>query len=203
MLHARQAGCSRSAHGYTLIEVLFVSALAAVVAAAALPQLTTGLQHMKAVGAARYLSARLQQARMEAMRRRANTALRFTWSGGGFRYAAYVDGNRNGVRAADILAGVDRQVGHEERLSDQFAGVWFGALPGLPAVDAGGQPPGNDPIRFGAADMATFTASGTATPGSLYIRGPAGTQYVIRVFGDTGRTRILKFHPVTQTWRAL
>jgi hypothetical protein len=104
------------------------------------------------------------------------------------------------VLSRDISDGVDRQVGPVESLNDQFPGVNFGARPGLPSVDPGSVPPGSDPIRFGSSDMAVFTASGTATPGSVYIRGRRDTQYVIRVFGDTGKVRILKYHPIPRSW---
>ena len=51
--------------------------------------------------------------------------------------------------------------------------------------------------------MATFTATGTATAGSLYIRGRRDVQYVVRIFGETGKTRILKFNPRTRQWNPL
>jgi hypothetical protein len=140
---------------------------------------------------------------MEAAARNVDVALRFTESGTSFLYGAYADGNRNGVRSADVDRGIDWRLSAEERLSDQFPQVDFGAIAGLPAVDASSVPPGNDPIRLGPADMATFTALGTATPGSVYIRGPRSLQYVIRVFGETGKTRILKFDARGRVWRSL
>jgi hypothetical protein len=85
---------------------------------------------------------------------------------------------------------------------DQFPGVDFGALPGLPGADASA-PPGSDPIRLGASDRVTFTPTGTATPGSLYVRGPGNAQYVVRILGETGRTRVLKFSAGSGTWHPL
>src|SRR5260221_1855603 len=91
------------------------------------------------------------------------------------------------------LYGAGPRIGSIDRHRDQFPGVLFGALPGLPPVDAGGQPPGNDPVRLGAGNMASFSSIGTASTGSLYIRGRQRAQYVVRIYGDTGKTRILKF----------
>lgn len=140
---------------------------------------------------------------MEAIVRNADVAVRFTRAGASFVYAVYADGNRNGVRSGDIQRGSDRRLSADERLSDQFPGVDFGAVPGLPPVDPSSAAPGSDPIRLGAGDMATFTAAGTATPGSVYIRGPRSAQYVIRIFAETGKTRILRFDTRKRVWKAL
>ena len=117
--------------------------------------------------------------------------------------AIVVDGNRNGVRLSDVQGGVDGVLRAGERLADKFANVSFGALPGLPAVDPSGTAPGADPIRLGANDMVTFTPLGSSSPGSLYIRGRGNVQYVLRVFAETGKIRILKFYPGSRQWRQL
>jgi hypothetical protein len=129
--------------------------------------------------------------------------LKVTQTPGGYSYAVYVDGNRNGVRSADIQNGTDRQLVPAERLFDQFPGVDFGALPGLPSVDPGGTPPGSDPVRLGSSSLATFAPAGTSSSGSLYIRGPRNTQYVVRIYGQTGKTRVLKFDLRTGKWKPL
>jgi type II secretory pathway pseudopilin PulG len=186
--------------GYTLIEVMFALGLCVTLAGVALPQLSAGLDDINTRAAARYLAARLQHTRTDAVRRNTNVAMRFSTIGSVARYAAYRDGNSNGVLSRDIVDGVDRQVGPLEALSDQFPDVDFGATPGLPAVDPPAAAPGSDPIRFGASDMAVFTPSGTATPGSVYIRGRRDSQYVVRVFGDTGKVRVLKYYAARRLW---
>jgi len=189
--------------GYSIVELLFVVGTAATLASVAVPQVLTGLDDFRAAGAARHIAGRLQRARMDAVVRSADVGLRVTQTAAGYSYAAYVDGNRNGVRSADIQSGVDRLLVATERLFDQFPGVDFGALPGLPAVDAGGTPPGTDPIRLGSSSLATFTATGTSSSGSLYIRGRRNAQYVVRIYGQTGKTRILKFDAVSGQWKPL
>src|SRR5262245_17723973 len=156
--------------GYSLIELLFVAGLIATLSAIAIPQTLATIDTLRAMGATHYISTRLQRARGEAVVRSADVAMRFVQSNAGYAFAAYVDGNRNGVRAADIERGIDRQLGAVERLGDSFPGIDFGAIPGLPPVDEGAIAPGADPIRLGSSDSVTFTAMGTATPGSLYIR---------------------------------
>ena len=176
--------------------------LAATVTAMAVPQSLAALDDLRAAGAARYIAARLQRARTEAIARSATVGVKFTLSGTHYAYAMYVDGNGNGVRTADIAGGVDRQVLAAERLIDQFTSVDFATLPGLPPVDPGGVPPGSDAIHLGASNIASFTPQGTATAGSIYVRG-SRAQYVVRIYNDTARTRILKFDPVTNRWRPL
>lgn len=169
----------------------------------ALPPLLAAADDARAIGGARYVAARLQRARMEAVLRSADVSLRFTQVGAAYAFAVYVDGNRNGVLSVDILHGVDFRTGSVERLPDNFPGVEFGAIPGLPAVDPGGTPPASDPIRLGSANAATFSPSGTSSTGSLYIRGARNQQFVIRLYGDTGKTRLLVFDARTRGWRPL
>jgi hypothetical protein len=137
---------------------------------------------------------------MDAVMRTTHAAVHFRQTGETYSYSTYVDGNDDGVRSLDIQQGVDREIGRRERLSDKFPGVEFGALPDLPPVDPGGAAPGNDPIRIGGSDLLSFTALGTSTSGSLYVRGPRGMQYVVRVLGETARTRILRFDRRARRW---
>ena len=192
-----------NSRGYSLIELTFVAGLTATLGATAVPPLLANLDDVRTAGAVRYMSARLQATRMEAVRRSADVALRFTRTAGGYTYAVYQDANGNGVRTRDIQRGVDRQIQVPERLRDQFAGVDFGTLPDLPPIDPAGPPPGTDPIKLGSSDILTFSALGTSSSGSLYIRGRRTAQYAIRVLGATGKTRVLKFDWRTRQWKPL
>ena len=187
------------AAGYSFLELMFVLGLVATLSAIAVPQTLASLDDSRTLGAARYLATRLQRARMEAVMRSASVGLKFTSVDGHCAYAVYVDGNGNGVRTVDIASGIDRGVAPIERLTDEFPHVDCGALPGLPPADPGGTPPGSDPVRLGASSIATFTPIGTSTTGSIYIRG-ARAQYVVRIFGDTGKTRVMKFESGTGKW---
>ena len=139
----------------------------------------------------------------EVPEQRTVAALRFVQDGPTYRYGVYIDGNANGVRAADIATGIDRLVSHEERLVDQFGGIDLGVLPALPGLDPSSAPPGTDAVKLGSGNMATFTPEGSATPGSLYILGPRSVQLMIRIVGETGRTRIFKFDTRSRVWKPL
>jgi hypothetical protein len=189
--------------GVCLIDVLAATGLIVTLSVIALPNIMAAVDDFRTAGAARYLSTSLYRIRMEAVARTASTALRFEHAGPTYRYSVVVDGNRNGVLARDIERGIDVEIRAPEQLSDRFTGVDFGALPELPPVDPSSSPPGADPIRIGTSNMITFTPRGSSTPGSLYVRGARNAQYAIRVFGDTGRTRVLKFDPARRVWRPL
>jgi len=102
---------------------MFAAGLVAVLAAAAIPQLTAGLERSRAVGAARYLASRLALARSQAVARSANVALLLSATDGTFMAGTYVDGNGDGVRTRDITAGIDTVVGVPIRLSSLFPHV--------------------------------------------------------------------------------
>jgi type II secretory pathway pseudopilin PulG len=189
--------------GYSLVELTCAVTVMATLGSVAIPPMLAALDDFRTSGAARHVAARLQRARMDAIVRSADVGLQITQTTAGYSYSVYVDGNRNGIRSLDIQTGSDRQIVQSERLFDQFPGVDFGALPGLPAVDPGGTPPGSDPIRLGAGNLATFSATGTSSTGSLFVRGRRNSQYAVRIYGQTGKVRVLKFDARTNQWKPL
>ena len=117
-------------------------------------------------------------------------ALRFVHDGSGISFQTFVDDNHNGVRTADIAAAVDRPIDDPTRLPELFPGVAIALAPEL----------GRDPVQIGASDLLSFSPLGTATSGTIYVRGRDGTQLAVRVLGVTGRTRVLRYVPHTGEW---
>jgi len=187
-----------SEHGVSVLEVLFALATTVTVGALAMAMTSTAVDEMRTAVAARYVAGRIGSTRIDAVRRGSAVALRFEAVDGEYMYAPYEDGNGNGVRTAEIREGIDRPLGPFERLRDKFPGVQFELMPGVP--DADGQAgTGADGIRIGSARILTMSVDGTATSGTLYIRGRRG-QYAVRVLGVTGRTRMLQYQPGDRTW---
>ena len=61
----------------------------------------------------------------------------------------------------------------------------------LPSPDGGGTVAAGSPaVALGAAPRLTFTPRGTATSLSMYLTGPDGTVYAVRVLGTTQRMRL-------------
>jgi hypothetical protein len=117
------------------------------------------------------------------------TAIRFERDGDRAYYSIYADGNRNGVRTADINSGVDRRVLGPLPLHGGASDVRVGINPGLPEIPPDTGWLSGDPIRFGSSDILSFSPLGTATPGTFYLAGD-GVQAAVRVNGSTARVRL-------------
>jgi type II secretory pathway pseudopilin PulG len=191
-------GAPGGAGGFTLLELMLALATATTVAALAVPLTQQSIDELRTAAAARYVAARIAAARVEALRQSRAVALRFEPIGGDYTYAPYADGNWNGIRAADIRDNVDPAIGPFERLSEKFPGVRFALTAGLPDADGAGGT-GSDGVRIGTARILTMSSDGTATSGTLYIRGRRG-QYAVRVLGVTGRTRVLQYRTGDHSW---
>jgi hypothetical protein len=130
-------------------------------------------------------------ARAQAVKRSATVALRFDGQERRTTFTTFVDGNRNGVRTADIAANIDTKLAGPVNLSDLFPGVTIGVTPETGVID---------PLQIGASRILSFTSFGTATPGTVYVRGRDGSQFAVRVLGPTARTRVLRYVSATGTW---
>lgn len=171
---------------------MFVVALFGMLAAISLPQIAVGLDRIRAVGAARYLAHQCGMARLHAVARGRYVALQFEPMAGEYAIRYVVDGNRDGVRAADISAGIDAPLTPAERLSANFPGVRIGLDPSLGL--------GTDPLRLSGSSLLSFSPEGTATAGTVYVLGRDGTQLAVRILGTTGRTRVQRYERTTATW---
>jgi prepilin-type N-terminal cleavage/methylation domain-containing protein len=188
--------------GFSILELLFTVAIAGTLAAIAVPQSLRTLDDFRTRSAARYLAQRLGDARLSAIKRSAALGLRFEPSLGDYRISTVVDGNRNGLRTADIQGGIDRTLTEPEMLAANFPGVTLGIVEGVP--DADGQPAGStDGMRVGPSRLLTMNANGASSSGTVYVRGRDRSQYAVRVLGATGRVRVLKFDHVRRRWADL
>jgi prepilin-type N-terminal cleavage/methylation domain-containing protein len=190
-----------SQHAFTLIELLLVVALFVVVSSVSVPLVATSLDSSRTWGAAKYLAGRLNFARSEAVKRSVFVAMRVQAYGTSYRCTLYLDGNENGVRTADIDRRVDAQLGAPERIDEKFGGVTFGILDGVTAVDSSELlGAGTDPVRFGQSDLISFNPNGSASAGTLYLRGRGRHQVAVRVLGITGRVRVLRYRFDARQW---
>jgi type IV fimbrial biogenesis protein FimT len=187
--------------GYSLVELLVSIALASLLAGFAVPAVLGAREGVRALGAADYVANMLHLARLEALRRHANVAVRFEPDVEGYRLAFYADGNGDGVRSAQVESGTDFMIRGPERLEDQFPGVTFGLDEQVGPIDPGDRFSDRDPIKVGRSRMLSFSPAGTCTPGTLYVLGRGRRQLAVRVLGATGRLRVLEFNFGTLTWR--
>jgi type II secretory pathway pseudopilin PulG len=107
------------------------------------------------------------------------------------RWRVLADGNGNGITTADIASGVDAPTTTWTWLFRE--GVARLAVErDLPDADGDGViAAGSTPVRLGVVPRIVFTARGTSSAGSLYVAGPGGRAYAIRLLGTTQRVRLL------------
>jgi prepilin-type N-terminal cleavage/methylation domain-containing protein len=213
----------RSARGMSLLELLAVLSVAGIASGIAFASVEGDVSSAREAGAARAFAMRVRQTRLEAIQRSASVALQFittssTTSSTPSSFHAYVDGNGNGVRTREIASGVDPPLNAVAALNDALSGVRFARASDVPAVgddgstsgggaggaaagDAGGggADEGEGAIRFGAAGLLSFAPTGSGTSGTVYLRGTT-RQFAVRVYGPTGRVRLLEFDRHARAW---
>ncbi len=185
--------------GFTAIELLLSVAIAVTTLGIAIPATSSALDDMRTSTAARYLAGRIVSARLDAVQRSAPVAFRFERIGGAYAFATFADGN--GVRLTEMADGTDPPLTASERLSAHFAGVDFALTGGVPDLDGAVSAADGDGVRIGSARILTLGPDGTATSGTLYLRGRRG-QYAVRVLGATGRVRLFQYRPGAREWKA-
>jgi len=192
--------------GWTLVELLVVFALLSLLVAMVLPHVVAAAGGVTVRLAADEVMGALRETRIVGLRLGTYVGVKFrTADDGGVTYAIYRDGDGDGVRTADIDAGVDPLVGAPRRLQHFGRSVRFGFPPGPAPRDPGS--PGrrldrlDDPIRFNRSDIASFSPLEGATPGTVYLTDGARRLVAVRVTGRTGRVRILTYDGARETWR--
>lgn len=190
------------ARGYTLIDTVVAAALCSTLSAAAVPVIGGTLERERTSVGARVLAGQLQRARIEALTRARSVALRLDIAGGRSSLRLFMDGDGDGVRQADIDAGVDPPLMPLEFLDQHARGVALRINQAI--TDAGGAgelQAGDDPLRIGNTALVAFSPLGGATSGTLYVASQRGPQMAIRVFGATGRVRLMTFDAQARQWR--
>lgn len=177
--------------GFSLAETLVALAILMLAAAAVGPHLKAYSQQAHLVGAAQTFQGAFRRARSMAIRSSVYHAIVFDGDGNEAQFALYRDGNGNGVRRADIRAGVDPLVERHVPVTGPVSDVSVAIRPGLPAIPPDTGTLSGDAIRFGSSNILSFSPLGTATPGTFYILGRNGRQAAVRVTGGSSRVRTM------------
>lgn len=191
--------------GFTLVELLVVLAIFSIVLALGVPAILDSTARLRVNLAAAEAATALRLARMTAVRSRAYVAIRFEESGRTVTTAVYGDGDGDGVRLRDIRRGIDPQLRAPMPLRRVGASVRLGFPPGPPPRDPGSPRRRmrrlDDPIRFNRSNMASFSPIGTSTPGSLYFTDGKSQLAVVRLFGRTGKVKVLLYDRESEEWK--
>jgi hypothetical protein len=141
-------------------------------------------------------------ARSLAIAQDRNVALRFRYLEGAWTYALYEDGDGDGVRSADIQTGRDPLVRASRMIAKDEVVVGFPTFP-VTDPDTGDPLPADaSPVRFGNSALCSFSPTGSATSGSIFLTNRFNDAAVIRVYGPTARIRVLRFDRASGRWRS-
>ena len=191
-----------SARGVALVDVLAAMGLSVVIAAVAVPVIGGTLEREHTLIGAHYLSAQVQRARLESLKRAVAVAVRLEELDGRASVQLFADGNGNGVLQKDLNRRIDPALTTREWLDDHARGVSLQI--NQPIADVGGGADlaaGDDPVRIGNSSLVSFSPLGSATSGTLYVAAGRGPQMAIRIYGATGRVRVLRFDAQARQWR--
>ena len=191
-----------SARGMALVDVLAATGLSLVMAGMAVPVVGGTLERERTLVGAHYLAAAVQRARLEALKRSAVVAVRLQELDGRTSVQLFADGNGNGDLQKDINRRIDPALTTREWLDDHARGVSLQI--NQPIADVGGGADlaaGDDPVRIGNSSLVSFSPLGSATSGTLYVAAGRGPQMAIRIYGATGRVRVLRFDAQARQWR--
>jgi hypothetical protein len=177
--------------------MVIVLAVASCVLGLSLPVLTNGADATRTRDAASFLAGQFRLARQRAVMTGRHVAIVFDDLAGDVGWRLCEDGDRDGVSRGDIDSGRDRCLDSAQPLSHRFSQVAVAYVPGVPGPDGEVNPL---PLRFGLGRMAVFTPTGTASGGTMAVRGAGEAQFAIRVSGVTGRTRVLRFNFGSLEW---
>ena len=185
-----------------LIDSVCAIAICLAMGAMAVPVIGGTLDREHVLVCARYLAGQVQRARLEALRRGAAVAVRLEIVGERTSARLFADGNGNGVLQRDIDRGVDVALTGLDWLDDHARDVSLRINQQVPDIGGSGSlNPGSDPLRIGNTSLLAFSPLGSATSGSLYVSAHGGPQMAIRVYGATGRVRVLMFDAPARQWQ--
>jgi prepilin-type N-terminal cleavage/methylation domain-containing protein len=196
----------RADSGFNLVELLVamaVTALSLSLAAPSLDRLSAGIRLRLAAGE---VTGALQQARAFAIAHDCKVGVKFrTEADGSVSFALYRDGDGDGVRNDDIVAGVDPMAEPGRTLEHLGRRARFGFPPGGaprdPADPSRRLARRDDPIRFNRSDLASFSPLEGSTPGSVYLTDGQRRLVVVRLDSRSGRPHLLVWDPDADRWR--
>jgi prepilin-type N-terminal cleavage/methylation domain-containing protein len=191
----------RREHGLTLVETLVVLAIIGIVVNASGPAFANYRRAASMRAEVAEVRGILRAVRSRAIMRSTYAGVKFVRAGDVWTYSLYDDGNGNGIRTAEITSGVDRRYGGPLMLVPHYniAGI---ALLSRPIRDPDGDPllPSASAVQFGSGTICSFSPTGAATSGTIYITDGAGKLCALRVYGASGRVRVLRYDSVAQRW---
>ncbi len=116
-------------------------------------------------------------------------------------FASYDDGNGNGIANADITKNIDRRYFGPAVVMPSFHTASISLLPKtIRDPDGDKLLPTDNALQFGVSTICSFSQLGGGTPGTVYISDGIDHLYAVRVYGATGKVRMLRYDDGKQKW---
>ena len=153
------------------------------------------------LAAAHEMRTLLREIRSRAIARDCHSGVKFVKTGANWTYTLYDDGNGNGISNADITRKIDRRYFGPAVVMPSFRTASISLLPKtIRDPDGAKLSPADNALQFGNSTICSFSDQGGGTPGTIYISDGISNLYCVRVFGATGRIRILRYDSGKAKW---
>jgi len=195
---------TRRQRGWSLTDALVTLVIVGLLAAWTAPVAARAVADARTAAAAREFALLFHALRWRAVSENRAAGLYFEQSGGAWQWWEIEDGNGNGLRTAEVRDGTDLRRSGPHRLEQTHRGVRLGFPSGDPiaAIPPGrGVLTGSDPVRFGRADLISFTPRGRSSSGTLYLTDGNHRLYGVRLFGASTRVRVWRWDNGEVLWR--
>lgn len=189
-----------------MIETLIAVSVSAALIGSAVPPLLDATARLRVRAASEEIRGTFRLAQSLALRYDTNVGVKFRERpDGSVTFALYRDGDGDGVLTNDIDRGVDPELEPPRVLQHFGRSAGFGFPPGMVPRDPSDPHRRladlDDPIRFNGSNIASFSALGTSTPGSIYLSDRKGVLAAVRVVSRTGKIAIVFYDAKTERWQ--
>ena len=188
-------------NGTTLIELIVVIVIIGIIAMCAVPAFASYRRQASVIAAAHEMRGLLRSVRSRAIAHGRNAGVKFVKSGDNWTYSLYDDGNGNGIANADITKNIDRRYFGPAVVMPSFHTASISLLPKtIRDPDGDKLLPTDNALQFGVSTICSFSQLGSGTPGTVYISDGIDHLYAVRVYGATGKVRMLRYDDGKQKW---
>ncbi|MEA2336542.1 MAG: hypothetical protein QOE82_549 [Thermoanaerobaculia bacterium] len=187
--------------GIALIDLVVATTIVGVIVLCAVPAFAAYRRQSSVLAAAHEMRTLLRQIRSRAIAHGAYTGVKFVNTGKNWTYTLYDDGNANGIYNGDITKGIDKRYFGPAIVMPSFRTASISLLPKtIRDPDGVKLAPGDPALQFGNSTICSFSEQGGGTPGTIYISDGVDNLYCVRVFGATGRVRMLRYDSGKSKW---
>ena len=188
-------------NGITLIEIVAALTIVGVIAMCAVPSFAAYRRQSSVLAAAHEMRTLLREIRSRAIAHGGYSGVKFVKTANNWIYTLHDDGNANGIYNADITKGIDKRYFGPAVVMPSFRTASISLLPKtIRDPDGAKLSPSDNALQFGNSTLCSFSDQGGGTPGTIYISDGVSNLYCVRVFGATGRIRILRYDSGKQKW---